>query len=74
MDKSILNSRGVGLKFSFLFNLKWKILFANSEYPDQMPHQAAADLGLHIVPMPGLYEFINTYWVFFNFLKDKVYF
>ena len=25
-------------------------LFANSEYPDQTPHSAASDLGLHCLP------------------------
>ena len=26
-------------------------LFANSENPDQMPHSAASDLGLHCLPI-----------------------
>ena len=26
-------------------------LFANSEDPDQMPHSAASDLGLHFLPL-----------------------
>ena len=26
-------------------------LFANSEDPDQMPHSAASDLGLHCLPI-----------------------
>ena len=26
-------------------------LFANSEDPDQMPHSAASDLGLHCLPV-----------------------
>ena len=29
-------------------------LFANSEDPDQMPHSAASDLGLHCLPIWGV--------------------
>ena len=29
-------------------------LFANNGNPDQMPHSATSDLGLHCLPMPFL--------------------
>ena len=44
LDESISNFRGVWCAFSFLFNL------ANSVDPDQTPHSAASDLGLHCLP------------------------
>ena len=34
-----------------LFYFCWKILLANNEDPDQMPHYVASDLGLHCLPM-----------------------
>ena len=37
--------------FSFLFEFLYKIMQANSEDPDQMPHSVASDLGLHCLPM-----------------------
>ena len=33
--------------FLFLFHFELKILLANSEFTDQMPHSKASDLGLH---------------------------
>ena len=35
-------------------------LFANSEDPDQTPHYAASDLGLHCLPITPLYNGIMT--------------
>ena len=37
---------------SLLFFLR-KILLANNEHPDQMPHYVASDLGLHCLPFYG---------------------
>ena len=51
LDGSILNFRGVWCTFSFLFDFKYIFLLANSEDPDQTPHSAASDLGLHCLPM-----------------------
>ena len=42
-------------------------LFAKSGDPDQMPHFAASDLGLHCLPVTGL-EDSNLQWV--NFRTD----
>ena len=42
-------------------------LFANSEDPDQTPHSAASDLGLHCLPITLLgvsrLQWVNLYWV-----------
>ena len=32
------------------------VLYANSADPDQMPHSAASDLGLHCLPMSLLWD------------------
>ena len=37
-------------------------LFANSGDPDQMPHSAASDLGLHCLPLTRL-EVSRQQWV-----------
>ena len=37
-------------------------LFANSEVPDQMPHSAASDLGLHCLPVT-LFGVYRLKWV-----------
>ena len=46
-------------------------LFANSGDPDQMPHSAASDLGLHCLPITllGVYR---LQWVNHH-LYDKIY-
>ena len=36
---------------TWIFLKKMVELFANSEDPDQMPHSAASDLGLHCLPV-----------------------
>ena len=51
LKESIPDIRGVWCTFSFLFYFKSMFLLANSEDPDQMPHSAASDLGLHCLPM-----------------------
>ena len=48
LDESICHFRGVGSVLLPLFYFfLWKILLANIEDPDQMPHYVASDLGLH---------------------------
>ena len=37
-----------------IFLKKMVKLFANSGDPDQMPHSAASDLGLHCLPLTSL--------------------
>ena len=37
--------------FLGLFGSREKLLLANSGDPDQTPHHAASDLGLHCLPM-----------------------
>ena len=46
LDESISVLRVVGWYFSFLFNF-----FKKYADPDQTPHSAASDLGLHCLPM-----------------------
>ena len=36
--------------------MKILVFNANSVDPDQMPHSAASDLGLHCLPMPFLWD------------------
>ena len=40
-------------------------LFANSEDPDQVPHSAASDLGLHCLPVTLLWV-SRLQWVNYN--------
>ena len=47
LEESISNLRGVWCTFSLLFYFEWIFLLANSEDPDQTPHNAASDLGLN---------------------------
>ena len=51
LEQSISVLRDVGWYFSFLFKMKENIIEANSGDPDQMPHSAASDLGLHCLTM-----------------------
>ena len=39
------------MEFFRLFGSREKLLLASSGDPDQMPHYAASDLGLHCLPM-----------------------
>ena len=56
LDKSICHFRGVWVYFvTFIPVFLWKILLANTEDPDQMPHCVASDLGLHYLPMTLLW-------------------
>ena len=48
---------GVGQYFSFFSNL-----YANSEDPDQTPHYAVSDLGLHCLPLSHKKD-IGLIWV-----------
>ena len=50
MDWSISNSR-VSDYFFILCFIEIPVFNANSEYPDQMPHSVASDLGLHCLPV-----------------------
>ena len=51
LDESTHRFRGIESILSILFYFLWKILLANSVYPDQRPHYVASDLGLHCLPM-----------------------
>ena len=52
LDESISNFRDVWCTFFIFFFYFEKIfLLANREDPDQTPHSAASDLGLHCLPM-----------------------
>ena len=39
------------MKFTYSYKKKLAKPFANSGKPDQMPHSAASDLGLHCLPI-----------------------
>ena len=51
LEKSICYLRGIRCNFLGLFGSGEKLLLANSGDPDQTPHDAASDLGLHCLPM-----------------------
>ena len=51
LDQSICYYRGVRSILSLLFFFVGKILLANNEDPDQMPHYVASDLGLQCLHM-----------------------
>ena len=44
-----------------------KLLLANSGDPDQMPHHAASDLGLHCLPLYTPFRVSRPQWVNFHF-------
>ena len=46
--------------FLGLFDSRQKMLLANSGDPDQTPHYAASDLGLHCLPMYPFSGFPTT--------------
>ena len=54
LEESICYLRGIRCNFLGLFVSRQKLLLANSGDPDQMPHYAASDLGLHCLPT-GIY-------------------
>ena len=39
---------------------------ANNVDPDQTPHSAASDLGLHCLPVPLFWDTMHKKWVTFN--------
>ena len=51
LDQSISNSRLFGQFLLLLCFLEIPVYNANSVDPDQMPHVAATDLGLHCLPI-----------------------
>ena len=50
MGRANFNFRGVGWYFSF-FQIFIEHSVSNSEGPDQTPHDAVSDLGLHCLPI-----------------------
>ena len=52
-----------------------EVFFANSEDPDQTPHSAASDLGLHCLPITLLgvsrIQWVKIIQVFFLFPRNK---
>ena len=44
--------------------IEMSVVNANSVDPDQMPHSAVADLGLHCLPSP-IYGMLATNWLRF---------
>ena len=51
LEESICYLRDIRYKFLGLIGSRQKLLIANSGDPDQMPHYAASDLGLHCLPV-----------------------
>ena len=51
LDQSISSKRGVCLVFIITRFTDIPVLNANNVDPDQMPHSAASDLGLHVLPV-----------------------
>ena len=65
LDRSISYIRGVWLVFiSTMFFKEISEFNANSVDPDQMPHSAASDQGLHCLPMSLLWD-ARLKWVKF---------
>ena len=56
LARSISNRKGVKLFFIITMFIEIHILYANSVNPDQTPHSAASDLGLHCVPVFLLWD------------------
>ena len=57
LDKSISIKRVAWLVFFITFCfIEMPVLNANSVDPDQMPHNAVSDLGLHYLPMSLLWD------------------
>ena len=57
LDRSISSRRGVRLFFlnnTMFFEIR--VFNENSVNPDQTPHNAASDLGLHCFPMTFLWD------------------
>ena len=53
LEESICYLRGIRYNLSGLFGSRQKLLLANCGDPDQTPHYAASDLGLHCLPLLG---------------------
>ena len=51
LEESICYLRDIRCNFLGLIGSWEKLLLANSGDPDQMPHYAASDLGLHCLPL-----------------------
>ena len=73
LDKSISIIRDVWLFFCFIamFYIHSLVLNANSVDPDQMPHYAASDLGLHFLPVSRIWDarlkWVKKYFLAFFF-------
>ena len=63
--KSLISILGTSGYEIYIFLEKVAKLFANSEDPDQMPHCAASDLGLHCLPIT-LLRVSRLQWVKVN--------
>ena len=55
LDRSFSNRRGVWLVCIFIILIPISVFNANNVDPDQTPHSAASDLGLHCLPMSLLW-------------------
>ena len=64
LDGFISYIRGVWLVFIIIIFAEISELNANSVDPDQMPHSAVSDLGLHCLPMSLLWG-ARVIWVKF---------
>ena len=62
LDKFIFYMRGVCLVFILSCFVEISELNANGVDPDQMPHSAASDLGLHCLPVSLLWD-TSLIWV-----------
>ena len=65
LDQSISSKRGVWLILLLPWFTEIPVLNTNSVDPDQMPHFAASDLGLHCLPMSLLWDARHK-WVNFK--------
>ena len=62
LDESISNFRGVWCIFVIFISFQIDIPVSNSEDPDQTPHSAVSELGLHCLPMSQKWE-ARLIWV-----------
>ena len=69
LDKSISNFRAVWCTYSFLFYFEYIFLLAKGEDPDQTPHSAVSDLGLHCLPMSQNWD-ARLIWVKYDLSCD----
>ena len=56
LENSIFNRRGVRLYFFSPYFIEIPVFNANCVGPDQTPHCAASDLGIHCLPMLLLWD------------------